>query len=443
MSVLNRGIKNAFRNNIRTASITLILGIAIALSLIMLLSLKTVQARIENVKSSIGNTIAVTPAGIRGFEGGGELLSKTDVENLASIPNIKKISQTLSDRLESQNTNLKSAIEAGTFGRRIQQEANDLPELPREITMPIMVTGTNDLTSTSSLNVSKLDITSGSVFDVNTDQNIALIGTDLATKNNLKVDSTFKAYNKDIKVVGIFDGGNTFANATLFMPLKALQNLTSQTDQISNLIVQTDSIESVASVETALKSKLGDKVDIVSQQDSSVQAIEPLQNIKTISTYSLIGALIAGSVIIFLAMLMIVRERRREIGVLKAIGSSNIKIVSQFTVEAMVLTLMSSVIGVILGFIFSNPVLNMLVTNSQSNPTSVSASGRGFGGAVMRIGGGVMPGIQNTLRDIHAVVGYDIILYGLLAAILIAIIGSAIPAFFIAKIRPAEVMRSE
>jgi len=52
-------------------------------------------------------------------------------------------------------------------------------------------------------------------------------------------------------------------------------------------------------------------------------------------------------------------------------------------------------------------------------------------------------GAQNALRDINAVVSYDIILYGILVAVIIAIIGSAIPSFIIAKVRPAEVMRAE
>ena len=97
-------------------------------------------------------------------------------------------------------------------------------------------------------------------------------------------------------------------------------------------------MDSVSSVQSDIQKKLGDKADVVSQQDSSGEAIKPLENIKTISLYSLIGALVAGSVIIFLTMIMIVRERRREIGVLKAIGASNIIITIQFVIESLVST---------------------------------------------------------------------------------------------------------
>lgn len=452
MGTIIRGVRNAFRNSIRTISIVLILAISISLAIIMLMSLKTVQAKIDSVKSSIGNYITVSPAGIRGFEGGGTLLTQDDVNAVSGLANVKKVISTISDRLTpGTNTDLQSAIEPGSFGNRQRngqssgETNNNSPNgnnQPQNFSMPIMVTGTSDLTVTANLNVSSFNLTSGNKFDENTQDAVALIGKDLATKNNLTVDSTFQAYSQNIKVIGIFDGGNTFANATMVMPIKVVQNLSSQAGQVSSLTVETDSIDTVSSVQTAIKSKLGDKADVVSQQDSSANAIKPLENIKTISLYSLIGALIAGSVIIFLTMVMIVRERRREIGVLKAIGASNSNIVAQFTVESLVLTLTSSVVGIILGLILSNPILNVLVNNAQSS-TESAGQGGGAGRAMMRFGEGIIPGARNTLSSLHATVGYEIILYGLLAAVIIAIIGSALPSFIIAKVRPAEVLRSE
>lgn len=439
MGVLARGAKNAFRNSIRTVSIIVILAVSIAMALVMLMALKTVEAKIETVKGSVGNYISVSPAGIRGFEGGGELLSNSDVDSLNQIAHVKKVVKSTMEHLTNgNNTSLQSATEAGSFGnrQRAQEMGNETGGAPRSFSMPVMVTGTNDLSVTSNLNVSKFDLTSGQKFDGNSADLIALVGTDLASKNNLSVDSTFQAYGKDVKVIGIFDGGNQFANATAVMPLKALQNLSGQTDQIYQITVEADSIDAVANVTQNIKEKLGDKADVTNQQDNSQNAVKPLENIKAISSYSLIGALLAGAVIIFLTMVMIVRERRREIGVLKAIGASNSVIMAQFTVEALVFTLTSSIVGIALGLALSNPVLNVLVNNSSSTGQNPGSGGRQM---MMRFG----EGAQSTLRDLHAVVGWEIILYGLLAAILIAIIGSAVPAYLIAKVRPAEVLRSE
>lgn len=450
MGILYRGFRNVFRNNIRTFSIVLILAVSISMALIMLMALKTVQSKIDSVKGSIGNFITVSPAGVRGFEGGGELLTDADVATISQIPNVTKVVSTISDRLTNgQNTSLQSAIEAGSFGNRQRRQessnnntfGNNTGNAPQNFSMPIMVTGTSDFSTTASLNASKFDLKTGTKFDENTSDLVALIGTDLATKNNLSVGSTFQAYSKDIKVVGIFDTGSNFTNATVVMPIKVVQDLSSQSGQVSSIIVQASSIDTVSSVQNSIKNKLGSKADITSQQDSSQNAIKPLENIKTISLYSLIGSLVAGAIIIFLTMVMIVRERRREIGVLKAIGSSNSGIMAQFTIESLVLTLISSVIGIILGVLLSNPILKVLVNNADTS-TATTGGSPDAGRGMMRLGN-MIPGAQNTLRDLHATIGWEILLYGFLAAVVIAIIGSALPAYIIAKVRPAEVLRSE
>jgi putative ABC transport system permease protein len=316
----------------------------------------------------------------------------------------------------------------------------------KTFSMPIIVTGINDLSNLSAINASSFNLTSGEKIDATGSDNVAMIGQSLATQNNLSVGQTFQAYGQTITVNGIFDAGNTFSNAAIIMPIKTVQSLSGQAGQINSLIVQVDSIDNLSSVTDAVKNKLGSEaVDVTSSQEQVNNTVTPLENIKSISLYSLIGSLIAGSIIILLTMIMIVRERRREIGVLKAIGSSNSKIMAQFTVESLALTFISSIMGIVLGIIFSNPVLRVLVTNSESASTSATrgnfsggAGGRAMG-AVMRFGGNA----GNALRDIHAVVDYRILLYGIAAAVVIAIIGSAIPSFFIAKIRPAEVMRAE
>jgi putative ABC transport system permease protein len=158
-----------------------------------------------------------------------------------------------------------------------------------------------------------------------------------------------------------------------------------------------------------------------------------------------------------MTMIMIVRERKREIGVIKAIGGSNLRIMLQFMAEALTLTVLGAVIGLIIGFVAANPVTNTLVTNSTNatTTTSVTSGGGRFGGGgggggftTSRTGGSFRAsfagrGTRSELHNIHAEVGWSILLYGFGAAILIAIIGSAIAAGLIAKVRPSEVMRAE
>lgn len=453
VNVITRGIRNAFRNGIRTFSIIVILGLSVGLALAMVIARGGVQAKIDSVKSSIGNTISVNPAGVQGFEGGGEPLTQKQIDSLKGLAHVTSVSTNLQDRLDSDNTTLESSVEAGSLGQRFRINngsgrstevmAPPSESLPDMFTPPIMVSATNDLSTSQVANDGEMKFTSGKAFNLNSSENVAIVGKSLAGKNNLSVGSTFTAYGTELTVVGIYDSGNTFTNNTLMMPLATLQKLSDQEGNISTASIKVDTVTNVDSVVAAVKDKLGSTADVASQQSEAESALEPLENIKTISLFSLLGAVAAGSVIILLTMVMIVRERRREIGVLKAIGASNVKVVFQFMAEAVTFTAIGAAAGVVLGVIAGSPITKMLVNNSANasqTPGPMMGPGpqRAVGGLVRNLSTG-----GQNIKDVQAVVGWDILLYGLGAALLIAVVGSAVAALLIAKVRPAEVMRAE
>jgi putative ABC transport system permease protein len=456
MNVYTRGVRNAFRNSIRTFSIIIILGLSVGLALTMLVARQAVEDKIQSVKTTIGNTVNISPAGIQGFQGGGEPLTVDQLSKISAVTHVTNISQTLNDRLTSENTNLVSAIEPGSFGMRqagnsgvnFQAPPQDAPsgssgnQTTRTFTPPVTVTGTDSLSLASAYGGDKVTFVSGKAFDPASSENVAAVGKSLADKNNLKVGSTFTAYGKTVKVVGIYDTGNQFSDASLVMPLKALQTISSQPGAVTGATVTVDSVDNIDSAVNSIKKSLGDKADVTNNQESAKQTVEPLQNVKKISLYSLIGALVAGSIIILLTMMMIVRERRREIGVMKAIGSSNVKTMLQFISEAITLTVLGLVVGLVIGIAASSPVTNTLVSNSSNN-TQEAVPGGPSGQGGPRISRGLRPGGINNVRNVQATVGWGILGYGVIAALFIAVVGSAIPAYFISKVRPAEVMRAD
>ena len=455
MNVITRGIRNAFRNTIRTFSIVLILGLIIGLSLAMLVAHQAVGEKIASVESSVGNTVSISPAGVRGFSGGGNALTETQLAKVQKLAHVTSVDESLSDRLTTSNSNLVSAVDAGSLGKRFASNSGQSfsvsfsgppagsdsggiqGNVTTSFTPPVTVNGTTNPTNLSDTQGGgTFKLTSGKVFSSTSSDNVAVIGSSLATKNSLKVGSTFTAYSTTITVVGIFDAGNTFSNNQVIMPLKTVQTLSSQAGDITNATANVDSITNVDSVTTAVKSALGSAADVTNAAAEAQTTIAPLKNIQTISLYSLVGAVAAGAVIILLTMVMIVRERRREIGVIKAIGASNLKIMIQFMTEAITLTLLGSFIGIGIGVVAGNPITKLLVKNSTSSPTISSAGGPG---GITRAFGG----IGNSLSSVQGSVGWSIILYGLGGALVIAIIGSSLASYFIAKVRPAEVMRAE
>jgi putative ABC transport system permease protein len=464
MNVLTRGVRNAFRNHIRTFSLVLIIGLSIGLSLSMLVARQAVTAKIASVKASVGTSITVSPAGVRGFEGGGNPLTTSQVSKVASLPNVTNVTESLEDRLTTSDTNLVSSVSAGSLGQRFAQSSggggggfggfSGDSTTSTTFTPPISVLSSTDPTDVASTEGGgTLKLTSGQLFSSTSSANVAVVGTSLASKNNLKTGSTFTAYSTPITVVGIFDAGNTFTNSELLMPLTTLQTLSSQVGDVTSATVTANSLDNVASVTSAISKQLGSAADVTNDVQTADSTVAPLENIRTITLYSLIGAIIAGSVIILLTMIMIVRERRREIGVLKAIGASNLKVMGQFMTEAITLTVLGAIVGIVFGVVAANPITKLLVTNSTNSSTTTTVAGIGGGGGFrgggaggdvrIRTGGTGFRGLRNGVSNIHAIVGYSIIVDGLVAAVVIALLGSAAASFFISKVRPAEVMRVE
>jgi putative ABC transport system permease protein len=481
MNVISRGIRNAFRNSIRTLSIVIILGLSIGLSLTMLIAHQAVNTKINQVKASVGNTITIAPAGYSGFSQVNNSLTTSELSKVTSLAHVTSVAESITDRLYTTGTSqpsfggfggqqssstktttstisLKSPITLSTSSGAGHFFAGGGGTTPTDFSLPITILGTND---PGSVEGTSITITSGKAISGTTDTNEALVSQSMATKNSLKVGSTFTAYNATITVAGIFKTSTQAAANDIVLSLPTEQRLSGQTNDVTSAIATVDSLDNLSSVTTAVKNALGSTADVTSSQAEANETVQPLNNVKNISLYSLVGAVVAGSVIILLTMIMIVRERKREIGVIKAIGGSNLRIMLQFMAEALTLTVLGAVIGLVIGFVAGNPVTNTLVTSSSTSTTTTqstggfgSGGGAGFsGGGRTFAGGGGGGGFRSAftsrgatardIKNIHAEIGWSILVYGFGAAILIAVIGSAIAAGLIAKVRPSEVMRAD
>ncbi|WP_284986079.1 FtsX-like permease family protein [Arthrobacter sp. fls2-241-R2A-172] len=490
MSVLARSVGNAFRNKIRTAAVVAVLAVAIGLALAMLVANQAVGAKVQELNASVGTTLTVNPAGGQGFEGGGEPLTTTEAQTVASVANVTSVVGTKALRLQTASTttgstgattgttqqagpgggfgpggqqatvstNLTAAVDAGTLGNRNSSTgttgSTGSTTQPTR-TLPITATGTGaEVDSTGKA----LNITSGTgLGDYTAAEAKALVGSSLAEKNNLTVGSTFTVQDKTFTVAGIFDAGTTFGNNAVYVTLPEAQALAATPDELSTMIVTVNSMENVDSTKTAVQNALGaDKADVTQGQRNLETAVSSLNSVKNISLIAFIAALATAGIIILLIMVMLVRERRREIGVLKAIGAPNRTIGLQFVMESLVLVALGSVVGAVIASLASGGIASALIS---SNTTTTAATrtqrGGGLAGAVpngsLPGGGGFQGGGQGgpfggasqLLTSVTASVSPSVLAAGIAAVFAVAIIGALVPALLTARIRPIEVLRGE
>ena len=474
MSVLARSVGNAFRNKIRTAAVVAVLAVAIGLALAMLVANQAVGAKVQELNASVGTTLTVNPAGGQGFEGGGEPLTAAQAQTVASVTNVTSVVGTKALRLQtataetsttqqgggfgpggqqaSVTTNLTAAIDAGTLGNRNGSATNTggTGTTQRVRTLPIAATGIGAEVDSAG---KALDITSGTgLGDYTTAQAKALVGTTLAQKNNLTAGSTFTIQDKTFTVAGIFDAGTAFGNNAVYVTLPEAQTLAATPDELSTMIVTVNSMENVDSTKTAVQSALGtSKADVTQGQRNLETAVSSLDSVKNISLVAFIAALATAGLIILLIMVMLVRERRREIGVLKAIGARNRTIGLQFVLESLVLVALGSVVGAAIASLASGGIASALISSNTSTTAAGSTQrGGGFGGGGFAGGGfagggqgGPFGGASQLLTSVSASASPGVIAAGIAAVFAVAIIGALVPALLTARIRPIEVLRGE
>jgi putative ABC transport system permease protein len=139
-----------------------------------------------------------------------------------------------------------------------------------------------------------------------------------------------------------------------YLPITTLQNLTGTNDVRIMIVKVTDAsqIDLVrAQIKRALAPKYQDNVTVMSQD----QTLGILSTVLGTLTYMLAGiagiSLLVGGIGIMNIMLVSVSERTREIGIRKAVGARTWDILSQFVIEAMMLSVTGGVLGIVLGAI--------------------------------------------------------------------------------------------
>mgnify|MGYP004466318925 CR=1 FL=1 len=431
MNFAKRAWLNLIAKKGRTALLILVTSAIMLFVLAGILIRGAATTATENAKDSVGATLTLSANRSAAFKkmrsGSSSSNSKpsgkpslsmspvklSDAKKIAKLSNVESYSATVSTSANAKGFDAIETSSSSSFG------GGDMPGSSSSSSSgDITVSGVTSTTSDSSFSDGTYSIKSGRGLtskDIGT-SNI-VIESELATENSLKVGDTVKlkattGTNKTyaLKIVGIYkakssssaqmgpgqsDPSNTvYTSYTFANKLKG----TKYAGTADAVTFNVSAPGKVASVKKAAKKLINSSKFSLSADDATYQTVK--SSMKTVTAFAnkivwLVA--IAGTIILALIVILMIRERRFEIGVLLSLGEKRGKIIAQFFTELLVILLIGVGVAGIGGKFVGDKLGQQLITSTQTTTTSTSSTGQMGGG--MRggsQGGGSAPSGQSA-----------------------------------------------
>lgn len=262
------------------------------------------------------------------------------------------------------------------------------------------ITGVNSTDYVSDFTSGTSEITDGVGITSDTADNSAVISSDLADANDLSVGDTFTVTTTvddtetsyTLTVVGIYENSSTATTAqmmsnasnpqnNIYTNLTTADTMKGETDTLDSAVYTLSNPEDMDDFVDEVESEIDtDSYSITSSDEIYEQMLSPLNNISSIAQNIVILVAIAGAVILTLIVILSIRERRYEIGVLMSLGENRIKIIGQFFMELFMVTVVSLIIASFAGNFVGNVLGNQLLSSSTSTEQTTQNSGLNGGG---------------------------------------------------------------
>lgn len=223
-----------------------------------------------------------------------------------------------------------------------------------------------------------------------------LVHSEFAKKNNLKLKdkvslqlinmtknkTTVKEHK--FEIVGIFTGkkqekytglSSDFSENMMFTDYKSSQKaLNTQKDIVNKLTIFASSPKEMKTTITKIKKIQVDwsKYTVSKNNNAYREALDALNGVKHIIKIMTYSIMIGGSVILSLILILWLRERIYEIGILLSIGISKLEIIAQFILELLLVSLPS----ILMSLIFGNLILRQIASGFISSDDTVSITSK-------------------------------------------------------------------
>ncbi|EAE2618620.1 ABC transporter permease [Listeria monocytogenes] len=346
---------------------------------------------------------------------------------------------------------------------------------PQMVDADLSISGLLDSATSTDFEAGTSELTSGvAITSADKDKNVAMVEENLAEENDWKVGDSFTVTSSDgntkvtLKIVGIYkttDSGSDMAQNFSFLnpynkvyvPYTVANTIkgSDYKNTVDSAVYTMDDAANISAFEKEAK-----KVDSIDWDTFKLDAndtlyqqmIGPINSVASFSKNVVYIVSIAGALILGLLVMMQVRDRKYEMGVLLAIGEKRGKLIAQFFVEILIVALVSFGLAAASSHYVAQLAGNQLLAqqNSSTNETTTSTENRGPGGGGGQGGqGGFGQSVSNLTKNTEQIKELDIqvTLEDMLKmggiGIGIAFISVLLPAALVLRMNPKTILTKQ
>lgn len=304
------------------------------------------------------------------------------------IANLKNVS--------NYNVTTSTSVNAKSFDAISTSSASAGPGGQSSSSGDIAVTGVTNTSQVSSFEDKTNKITKGrGLTSADKNTNNTVIESELAKQDNISVGDTIKVKSTSgsktysLKVVGVYkassssttqqgpgatDPSNTIYTSYTFANTVKGSKYANTADSVT---FNVSAPSKVSSVKAAGNKIINNSKYTLATNDSSYQTVKAaMNNVKSFADKIVWLVAIAGTIILALIVILMIRERRHEIGVLLSLGESRWKIVGQFFAEMVIVLIVAIGIAGIGGKFVGDKLGAQLVSQqTSSSAATISAPG--------------------------------------------------------------------
>ncbi len=237
------------------------------------------------------------------------------------------------------------------------------------------------------------------------DAAVTVISRTLADALKLKLGDTFRIPSVDgtteLTIVGILPARTSPGNEEVLVNLPQSQTMTDEPGKVNTIDINIESYADEArraQIQTNIENALGKNYSVGTIMSADTQMFASLKlGQAMMSTFGVL-ALFMGGFIIFNTFRTIVAERRRDIGMLRALGANRRTIIGMILAEGLLQGIIGTGLGLLLGYLMGagivkalGPVMSQFI-NLQMGPPVVSTALL-IGCAVLGVGVTVSAGL--------------------------------------------------